>query len=67
MELESDGWEQQAEILSRLVRRAKAIYEVPITYAGRTYAEGKKIRASHAVDVIGMILRRRIAAFWESP
>jgi glycosyltransferase involved in cell wall biosynthesis len=66
-ELESDGWEQHAEILSRLVRRAKAIYEVPVTYAGRTYAEGKKIRASHALDVIGMILRRRIAAFWEFP
>jgi glycosyltransferase involved in cell wall biosynthesis len=66
-ELESDGWEQHAEILSRLVRRAKTIYEVPVTYAGRTYAEGKKIRASHALDVVGMILRRRIAAFWESP
>jgi glycosyltransferase involved in cell wall biosynthesis len=66
-ELKSDGWEQHAEILSHLVRRAKAIYEVPVTYAGRTYAEGKKIRASHAVDVIGMIVRRRIAAFWESP
>lgn len=62
-ELVSNGWEQHAEILCRVVRRAKQCYEVPITYAGRTYGEGKKIRAHHAVGVIGMMFRRRVAAF----
>jgi glycosyltransferase involved in cell wall biosynthesis len=60
-ELESDGWEQHAEILCRVVSRAKACFEVPISYAGRTYAEGKKIRARHAIAVLWMILKRRIA------
>ncbi len=61
-ELISDGWEQHAEILCRVVRRARACYEVPISYAGRSYNEGKKIRAVHALSVIRMILRRRLAA-----
>ncbi len=59
-ELESNGWEQHAEILCRVVSRARVCYEVPITYAGRTYEEGKKIRAHHAIAVMGMILKRRL-------
>lgn len=64
-ELVSDGWEQHAEILCRVVRRARSCYEVPITYAGRTFAEGKKIRGRHAVGVIAMMVRRRWASWWE--
>lgn len=60
-ELQSRGWEQHAEILGRSVRRAKVIYEVPITYHGRSYEEGKKIRAQHIFPVIGMIFRRRLS------
>jgi glycosyltransferase involved in cell wall biosynthesis len=59
-ELESNGWEQHAEILCRVVSRARVCYEVPITYAGRTYDEGKKIRAHHALAVMAMILKRRL-------
>jgi len=59
--LVSNGWEQHAEILSRVVGRAKEVYEVPISYRGRSYAEGKKIRARHTIDVIWMIVRRRFA------
>ena len=59
-ELESNGWEQHAEILCRVVARARVCYEVPITYAGRTYDEGKKIRAHHALSVMAMIVKRRL-------
>ncbi len=58
-ELVSRGWEQHAEILCRAVQRAKAIYEVPISYQGRSYEEGKKIKAIHAWPVVLMIIRRR--------
>jgi glycosyltransferase involved in cell wall biosynthesis len=61
-ELVSNGWEQHAEILCRVVRRARGCYEVPITYAGRTYGEGKKIRAYHTIGVLGMMVRRRLAS-----
>lgn len=60
--LRSDGWDQQAEILSKAVRSGRCYYEVPISYNGRTYAEGKKIRPRHAVDVLLMILRCRFTA-----
>lgn len=59
-ELVSRGWEQHAEILCRAVRRAKVIYEVPVSYHGRSYQEGKKIRARHVIPVIGMIFRQRV-------
>lgn len=54
------GWDQQAEILSRAVTHAKVIYEVPISYHGRTYAEGKKIRWHHGLSVMWRILITRV-------
>ena len=61
------GWDQHAEILSRAVRSAKTMYEVPISYHGRTYAEGKKIRAHHALAVVRTIVAERLARFFKTP
>lgn len=55
-ELRTNGWEQQAEILSKAVKRGKVYYEVPVSYYGRTYDEGKKIRAHHMFAVLKTIL-----------
>jgi glycosyltransferase involved in cell wall biosynthesis len=57
--LKTRGWEQQAEILARIVPKANRIFEIPISYFGRTYAEGKKIHGGDAFAVIGQILLRR--------
>ena len=59
-ELTTKGWEQQAEILCRIVPRSKVIFEVPVSYQGRTYEEGKKIMAHHAIPVIYTIITRWI-------
>ncbi len=59
-DLRADGWEQQAEILSRAVAGAKSMFEVPISYYGRTYAEGKKIKAHHAIAVLWTIVVGRL-------
>lgn len=59
-DLRSEGWEQQAEILSLGVAKATNIYEVPISYHGRTHGEGKKIRAHHAIAVFWMIFKMRV-------
>ena len=59
-ELKTFGWEQQAEILSLVSRRSKVIYEVPISYHGRTYEEGKKIRAHHILGVLRAIATTRL-------
>ena len=58
-ELETSGWQQQAEILSLVAARSKIHYEVPVSYHGRTYEEGKKIRAKHAFAVILTIFAGR--------
>lgn len=58
--LRTEGWEQQAEILSRAVGKAQSVYEVPVTYHGRTYQQGKKIRAHHVIPVIWTIVRERL-------
>lgn len=58
-ELVADGWDQHAEILARVTARAKSIYEVPISYHGRTYEEGKKIRPHHVLRVIWTMIYRR--------
>ena len=60
--LRSDGWEQHAEILCYAARRGDRLYEVPISYAGRTYDEGKKIRFWHALPVLWMIVSRRFSS-----
>jgi glycosyltransferase involved in cell wall biosynthesis len=58
-ELQTTGWEQHAEILSKSVKRARAMYEVPISYHGRTLEEGKKIRAHHVIGVFWTIFTKR--------
>lgn len=58
--LRNTGWDQHAEILSQLVGPARKMYEVQVSYHGRTYGEGKKIKAWHAVPVIWTIVRERL-------
>ena len=58
--LTTTGWEQHAEILTRAAGRARRMYEVPISYYGRTYDEGKKIKARHVVAVIWTIIAKRL-------
>lgn len=58
--LKSNGWSQQAEILATAVKSSKNFYEVPISYSGRTFEEGKRIKARHVFGVIYMIIKKRI-------
>ena len=45
------------EVVSKVARAGARIYEVPISYAGRTYAEGKKINWKDGVQALYVILR----------
>jgi glycosyltransferase involved in cell wall biosynthesis len=51
--LRSDRFGFEPEVTARLARAHARIFEVPISYSGRTYAEGKKIN-----------WRDGLAAFW---
>jgi len=58
-ELRALGFEQQAEILGKIVHKGKKFYEVPISYNGRTFEEGKKIRFYDFFKVIYQIIKAR--------
>ena len=58
--LKSEGFEQHAEILCKIVLKGKKFYEVPISYNGRSHEEGKKIKFYHIFTVIFQIIKGRI-------
>ena len=55
--LTSDRFGFEPEITARLAQRDARIYEVPISYAGRTYAEGKKINWKDGIAAFWHILK----------
>ena len=57
--LETEGFEQHAEILCKVIKEGNKFYEVPISYNGRNTSEGKKIRAHHFFLVLYQIIKRR--------
>jgi len=61
LRLTSDRFGFEPEVTARLARATARIYEVPISYSGRTYAEGKKIGWRDGVAAIWHILRYNLA------
>ena len=59
-ELKTEGFEQHAEILCKVIKKGNKFYEVPISYNGRSTSEGKKIRAHHFFLVLYQIIKGRI-------
>src|SRR3546814_20042659 len=57
LDLEEDRFGFEPEVTAKLARQDLRIYEVGISYAGRTYAEGKKIGWRDGVRALVCILR----------
>jgi glycosyltransferase involved in cell wall biosynthesis len=60
--LKSIPWESnrfgiEPEITVKLAKRNARIFEVPIRYSGRTYAEGKKITWKDGVRALGALIK----------
>jgi glycosyltransferase involved in cell wall biosynthesis len=55
--LTSDRFGFEPEVTARLAQARARIWEVPISYSGRTYEEGKKIGWKDGVAAFGHILR----------
>jgi hypothetical protein len=58
--LVSDRFGIEVELTARLAQSGARIWEVPISYSGRTYAEGKKISWRDGVAAFWHILRFNI-------
>ena len=58
--LEEDRFGFEPEITVKLAKRNVRIYEVGISYAGRTYAEGKKIGWKDGVSAMRCLVKYRL-------
>ena len=57
--LRSSGFEFEPEVTAKVLRRGIRIYEVPISYAGREYHEGKKITWRDGLVAVWALLKYR--------
>ena len=60
MVIGSRGFGFEVEVTAKVAKLGCAIYEVPISYYGRTYEEGKKIGLSDGVQALWLIFRYNI-------
>jgi glycosyltransferase involved in cell wall biosynthesis len=63
LDIQSNGFEMEAEICSKCLKRDIDIKEIPISYRPRTIEEGKKIRFSDAWK--GLLMMLKIRFFWK--
>ena len=61
IQIEEDRFGVEPEITAKLARTGCRIYEVGISYSGRTYAEGKKINWRDGLRAIYAILRYNLS------
>ena len=59
LELESNGFGIEPEITAKIFKRHYRVYEVPISYDGRTYEEGKKISWRDGIVALWVLLKHR--------
>lgn len=59
MTLESDGFGIEPELTAKIFKRRYRVYEVPITYDGRNYDEGKKITWRDGFVALWVLLKYR--------
>jgi glycosyltransferase involved in cell wall biosynthesis len=60
LRLKSPGWGFDPEITAKILKRGYRIYEVPISYNGREYEEGKKISWRDGLTVMWTLLKYRL-------
>lgn len=57
--LKSDRFDFEPEITAKVAKKRYRIYEVPISYSGRDYSEGKKIGWRDGIQAIWTIIKYR--------
>lgn len=60
--LESNDFRIEPEITAKILLRKHRIYEVPVSYIGRTYEEGKKMKPSQGFWAIWALFKYRFFA-----
>jgi glycosyltransferase involved in cell wall biosynthesis len=61
LHIAANGFDFEAEFTARLAQRGARFAEVPVSFYGRTFEEGKKIRAFDAVRVMRELIRCKVS------
>ncbi len=61
LDIESNTFDIEPEITCKILRRGIRIYEVPISYVGRDFSQGKKVTWKDGISAVKVILKWR---FW---
>ncbi len=59
--LSSNGFGIEPEITAKIFKRGYRVYEIPITYAGRGYDEGKKITWTAGLVALWVLIKYRFS------
>ena len=57
--IKSNGFSIEPEITAKVLKKKLRVYEMPISYYGRTYEEGKKITWKHGFGALWTLLKYR--------
>ncbi|HOJ43627.1 MAG TPA: hypothetical protein PK800_05870, partial [Syntrophorhabdaceae bacterium] len=57
IEIKSNRFGFEPEITAKIAKKGLRVYEVPISYYGRSYHEGKKITWKDGIKAVFTILR----------
>jgi glycosyltransferase involved in cell wall biosynthesis len=60
LNIKANKFDMEPEITCKVLKRGYKIFEVPITYIGRDFDEGKKITWRDGVDALGVIIGLRL-------
>ena len=59
IDIKSDRFDFEPEITMKVARKGFRVYETPISYSGRSYAEGKKITWKDGLSTLAALIRYR--------
>jgi len=62
LNLQSNGFGIEPEITAKIFKRGYRVYEVPISYDGRSYEEGKKISWKDGVVALWVLFKHRFGS-----
>ena len=62
LDIQSSGFEIEVEITAKVLRKKERIHEVPISYKGRSFHEGKKIGWKDGLKAVACLIRYRFFA-----
>ena len=59
IKIKSNGFAIEPELTAKILKKGARLYEMPISYYGRSYKEGKKIRFYHGFEALWALLKFR--------